>query len=244
MRFNVGDVVIAKNDFSIKKEDGTDFFIKAGDAGIIEKTTTIRGIALYKVNLNDHILCINEQCLEATFRPIELLAGTRFSVHRISLPSSISKTQSIPAGEYEILDEKTLLDGAGNDKKIYWCRDIKGNIVMIMSDLLHYYITSGTASIVKAYTPKEEGPTKRGGRKIVDFKEKKALISKLQTEFNVATKEFDDSRTEYIAAANALKINETLQISKEENKEEEDVGQLEHLEEILAQVYAQRKPKN
>lgn len=78
----------------------------------------------------------------------------------------------------------------------------------------------------------------------MDFKEKKALISKLQTEFNVATKEFDDSRTEYIAAANALKINETLQISKEENKEEEDVGQLEHLEEILAQVYAQRKPKN
>lgn len=78
----------------------------------------------------------------------------------------------------------------------------------------------------------------------MDFKEKKALISKLQTEFNVATKEFDDSRTEYIAAANALKINETLQISKEENKEEEDVGKLEHLEEILTQVYAQRKPKN
>ena len=161
MRFNVGDVVIAKNDFSIKKGDGTDFFIKAGDAGIIEKTTTIRGIVLYKVNLNDHILCTNEQRLEATFRPIKLLAGTRFSVHRISLLPSISKTQSIPAGEYEILDEKTLLDGAGNDKKIYWCRDIKGNIVMIMSDLLHYYITSGTASIVEAYTPKEEEPTKR-----------------------------------------------------------------------------------
>lgn len=78
----------------------------------------------------------------------------------------------------------------------------------------------------------------------MDFEEKKVLISKLQTEFNVATKESDDSRTEYIAAANALKINETLQISKEENKEEEDVGQLEHLEEILAQVYDQRKPKN
>lgn len=161
MRFNVGDVVIAKNDFSIKKEDGTDFFIKAGDAGIIEKTTTIRGIALYKVNLNDHILCTNEQCLEATFRPIKLLAGTRFSVRQISLLPSISKTQSIPAGEYEILDEKTLLDGNKNNKKVYWCRDIKGNIVMIMSDLLHYYITSGTASIVKAYTPKEEEPTKR-----------------------------------------------------------------------------------
>lgn len=80
----------------------------------------------------------------------------------------------------------------------------------------------------------------------MDFKEKKALISKLQTEFNVATKEFDDSRTEYIAAANALKINETLQISKEENKEEEeeDVGELEYLEKILTQVYDQRKPKN
>lgn len=71
----------------------------------------------------------------------------------------------------------------------------------------------------------------------MNFAEKEDLVAKLQAEFNMSTKEKENSRTEYISSANALKINKALQITDEKVADKNEKH--DSLEQILFKVREQ-----